>query len=187
MRLALNLGYLVLTVNSIPTASRDPMSVFVVGDSTNQHETVPTLVTPPLTLSRLRMETRGEHDALEQLLDLASADYGIGISSRHFDQALKMFKRLHGLEEYGGGLNSHGVDGREALVSIKTDPRLKEIPLVVMTTLANPKDVAFCYQAGANAYHVKPVRHDQYLLLLRSLLRYWLSSVTVHSTIVKVN
>jgi two-component system, response regulator len=78
-------------------------------------------------------------------------------------------------------LNSHGVDGREALVAIKTDPSLKEIPLVVLTTSANPKDVAFCYQAGANAYHVKPVRHDHYLLLLRAVLRYWLTSATLRT------
>lgn len=52
---------------------------------------------------------------------------------------------------------------------------------------ANPKDVIFCYQAGANAYHVKPVRHDQYLLLLRSLMHYWLDSVTLHATLAKVD
>lgn len=84
-------------------------------------------------------------------------------------------------------LNSHGVDGREALVAIKTDASLKEIPLVVLTTSASPKDVAFCYQAGVNAYHVKPVRHDQYLLLVRSLLNYWLGSATLPPTLVKVD
>lgn len=84
-------------------------------------------------------------------------------------------------------LNSHGVDGREALVAIKTDQGLKEIPMVVLTTSANPKDVDFCYQAGANAYHVKPVRHDQYLLLLGSLLRYWVDSVTQQTIAVKVD
>jgi two-component system, response regulator len=84
-------------------------------------------------------------------------------------------------------LNSHGVDGREALVAIKTDAGFKEIPMVVLTTSANPKDVAFCYQAGANAYHVKPVRHDHYLRMLRSLLHYWLESVTLHTAMVKVD
>lgn len=83
-------------------------------------------------------------------------------------------------------LNSHGIDGREALVAIKTDVGLKEIPLVVLTTSANPKDVAFCYRAGANAYHVKPVRHDHYVLLLRSLLDYWLERATLHTATVKV-
>jgi len=84
-------------------------------------------------------------------------------------------------------LNSHGVDGREALVAIKTDAGLKEIPLVVLTTSSNPKDVAFCYQAGANAYHVKPVQHDQYLVLLRSVMHYWLDSVTPHAGSAKVD
>jgi CheY-like chemotaxis protein len=84
-------------------------------------------------------------------------------------------------------LNSHGVDGREALVAIKSDARLKEIPVVVLTTSGNPKDVAFCYQAGANAYHVKPVRHDQYSLLLRSLMHYWLEIVTLQALPAKVD
>lgn len=83
-------------------------------------------------------------------------------------------------------LNSHGIDGREALVAIKTDVRLKTIPVVVLTTSANPKDVTFCYQAGANAYHVKPVHYDQYLLLLRSLMQYWLDCTTLHPTLAKV-
>ena len=84
-------------------------------------------------------------------------------------------------------LNSHGIDGREALVAIKTDARLKEIPVVVLTTSGNPKDVAFCYQAGVNAYHVKPVRYDQHLLLLRSLMHYWLDNVTLHTPLTKAN
>ncbi len=78
-------------------------------------------------------------------------------------------------------LNSHGLDGREALVAIKSLPALKHIPLIVLTTSANVKDVAFCLKAGANAYHVKPVRHDQYLLLLQSLMSYWLNSATLYS------
>ena len=84
-------------------------------------------------------------------------------------------------------LNSHGVDGREALVAIKSDNAMKEIPVVVLTTSANPKDMAFCYQAGANAYHVKPVRHDRYLQLLGVILRYWLENVTPRTAKVKVD
>ena len=83
-------------------------------------------------------------------------------------------------------LNSHGIDGREALVIIKADTSLKKIPLVVLTTSANPKDIVFCYQAGANAYHVKPVRYDHYQLLIRSLLHYWLDTATLQSAVPKV-
>jgi CheY-like chemotaxis protein len=84
-------------------------------------------------------------------------------------------------------LNSHGVDGREALLSIKADIRLKTIPVVVLTTSANPKDVAFCYMAGANAYHVKPVHYDQYLLLLRCLMHYWLNSIEPPAALAEVD
>ena len=41
-------------------------------------------------------------------------------------------------------------------------------------------DVAFCYQAGANACHVKPVRHDHHLLLCSALID-WLASATLHT------
>lgn len=84
-------------------------------------------------------------------------------------------------------LNSHGVDGREALVEIKSDAELKSIPVVVFTTSANPRDLTVCYQAGANAYHVKPVRHDKYRSLVRALLHYWLNTVTPSATALKVD
>jgi CheY-like chemotaxis protein len=99
---------------------------------------------------------------------------------REGDGALRLLPALVLMD-----LNSHGIDGREALVVIKSDDVLKEIPVVVLTTSANPKDMAFCYQARANAYHVKPVRHDQYLLLLGAILRYWLDSVTPRTAAIK--
>jgi CheY-like chemotaxis protein len=76
-------------------------------------------------------------------------------------------------------LNSHGIDGREALSIIKSDLTLKEIPVVVLTTSSNPKDIDFCYRAGANAYHVKPVRHDAYRVQLGTLLNYWLGTAAL--------
>ena len=72
-------------------------------------------------------------------------------------------------------LNTPGADGREALAAIKIDPALKSVPVVVLSTSANPKDIVFCYAAGANAYHVKPVRHPDHLTVLIDLLTYWLS------------
>ena len=74
-------------------------------------------------------------------------------------------------------LNTYGMDGRDALETIKTDPELKILPVVVFSTSASPKDLAFCYRAGANAYHVKPVRYDDHLRLLHNVFRYWLGNV----------
>lgn len=50
----------------------------------------------------------------------------------------------------------------------------RDAPLVVV-------DVAFCYQSGANACLVRPVRHDHHLPLLRSALIYWLACATLHT------
>jgi CheY-like chemotaxis protein len=75
-------------------------------------------------------------------------------------------------------LSSPGIDGREALAIIKADHALRELPVVVLTTSSSPKDIEFCYRAGANAYHVKPLRHDEYMKLLCTILEYWLGAVT---------
>ncbi len=78
-------------------------------------------------------------------------------------------------------LNTPGTDGREALTAIKTDPALKSIPVIVFSTSANPKDVGFCYAAGANAYHVKPVRYPDHLQLVIDLVGYWFGRVTLNA------
>jgi CheY-like chemotaxis protein len=76
-------------------------------------------------------------------------------------------------------LNTVGGDGRDALRFAKSDPRLRSVPVVVLTTSANPRDLDFCYGGGANAYHVKPVRHDEHLRVLGEIFHYWLRAVAL--------
>ena len=76
-------------------------------------------------------------------------------------------------------LNTPGMDGRQALSFMKSDPLLKAIPVVVFSTSSSSKDRNFCYVAGANAYHVKPVRYPDYLQAVESLLQYWLVQVSL--------
>ncbi|MFO0951242.1 MAG: response regulator [Isosphaeraceae bacterium] len=76
-------------------------------------------------------------------------------------------------------LNLPGTDGREALAFIKSEPSLRNLPVVVHTTSSNPRDLAFCYGAGVNAYHVKPVRYEDHLDTLLNLLNYWLKRVVL--------
>ena len=76
-------------------------------------------------------------------------------------------------------LNTPGMDGRETLILMKADPALKDIPVVVVSTSANPRDLSFCYGAGANAYHVKPVRYSEHLSAMVGVLTYWLGGVTL--------
>jgi CheY-like chemotaxis protein len=74
-------------------------------------------------------------------------------------------------------LNTSGTDGRETLAIIKRDHALRDLPVVVLTTSNNPRELQFCYAAGANAYHVKPVRYSDHLALLVEVFSYWLRSV----------
>ena len=62
---------------------------------------------------------------------------------------------------------------------MKADPTLKAIPVVVFSTSSNPKDVGFCYAAGANAYHVKPVRYPDHLQLVTDLVGYWFGRIVL--------
>lgn len=76
-------------------------------------------------------------------------------------------------------LNTPGYDGRRALTSIKTDRVLRLVPVVVFSGSADPRDVGYCYEQGANAYHVKSVRYPDYLSTLTDLISYWLGRVTL--------
>ncbi len=76
-------------------------------------------------------------------------------------------------------LSTPGTDGRDALRQIKENVKLKSICVVVTSASANPRDLEFCYSAGANAYHVKPVSHPSHLNAMIQLLQYWLGAVTL--------
>jgi CheY-like chemotaxis protein len=76
-------------------------------------------------------------------------------------------------------LNTPGTDGREALAAIRSEPTLQALPVVILSTSANPKDVEHCYAYGANAYHVKPVRYTDHLALMHEVFSYWLKHVVL--------
>jgi len=71
-------------------------------------------------------------------------------------------------------LNTPKGDGRDALRGIIGNERLRAMPLVVISASANSRDVSFCYEHGANAYHLKPVTHPQHLQILQNIFSYWL-------------
>lgn len=73
-------------------------------------------------------------------------------------------------------LNTPGTDGREVLMNIKNDARLCKLPIVVLTSSANHKDVEFCYRRGANSYQVKPMDMREFHSGLRALIEYWLAT-----------
>ena len=76
-------------------------------------------------------------------------------------------------------LNMPGKDGREALREIKSDPDLRRIPVIVLTTSQAPQDVAHCYDAGADAFMTKPASFDALREALTAFEHYWVSAVTL--------
>ena len=74
-------------------------------------------------------------------------------------------------------LNLPGTDGREVLAQVKGDPRLRTIPVVVLTTSADERDVESCYRAGANSYIQKPVSLESFLRAIQVLKSYWFEIV----------
>lgn len=74
-------------------------------------------------------------------------------------------------------LNMPKVDGREALKTIKTDPRLRQIPVVVLTTSKAEEDIYQIYDLGANSFVSKAVTFDSLVSILNSLGNYWLEVV----------
>ncbi len=76
-------------------------------------------------------------------------------------------------------LNLPRKDGREVLAEIKSDPVLKLIPVVVLTTSRAEQDVLRAYQLNANCYITKPVDFDQFLNVVRSIESFWLFVVTL--------
>jgi two-component system response regulator len=66
------------------------------------------------------------------------------------------------------------IDGHEVLKRIKSDARTQAVPVVVLTSSSEERDVMLTYQNGANSYIVKPVDFDKFTEAVRDIGRYWL-------------
>ena len=70
-------------------------------------------------------------------------------------------------------LNLPRKDGREVLSEIKSDPALKKIPVVVLTTSKAAEDIAHAYGAHANCFITKPVGFANFNEVMRSIEKFW--------------
>ena len=74
-------------------------------------------------------------------------------------------------------LNMPRKDGREALREIKSDPNLRDIPVVVLTTSKAEEDIARSYNLGVNSYITKPVKFTALVEVMKTLGKYWFEIV----------
>ena len=70
-------------------------------------------------------------------------------------------------------LNMPGIGGRETLRVIRADPDLRRIPVVILTTSTAEDDIVTSYEAGANAYIVKPSAFGDLVHIFRSMSTFW--------------
>jgi CheY-like chemotaxis protein len=74
-------------------------------------------------------------------------------------------------------LNMPRKDGREALEEIKSDPTLRAIPVVVLTTSKAEEDILRSYDLGVSGYVTKPVTFERLTEIMKTLGRYWFDIV----------
>ena len=66
------------------------------------------------------------------------------------------------------------VSGMQVLEKLKSDPKLKSIPVVMLTSSKEDPDVEKCYALGANSYIVKPVDSDNFFNAIKEIGLYWM-------------
>ena len=66
-------------------------------------------------------------------------------------------------------INMPRVDGVEVLRQIKADPRLAMIPVIMLTTTDDPREIERCYKLGCNVYITKPVAYEKFVEAIRQL------------------
>ncbi|MDQ8186480.1 response regulator [Pelagicoccus sp. SDUM812002] len=70
-------------------------------------------------------------------------------------------------------LNMPGMDGRAALKKIKQDVSICAVPVIVLTTSSDEKDIELCYQLGASTYIQKPVEFNSLVAAVARMKDYW--------------
>jgi CheY-like chemotaxis protein len=76
-------------------------------------------------------------------------------------------------------LNLPRKDGREVLAEMKSDPDLRRIPVVILTTSRAEEDIVKTYDLHVNCYVTKPVDMNQFLEVIKSISNFWLTVVAL--------
>jgi len=78
-------------------------------------------------------------------------------------------------------LNLPKVDGREVLEKIKSDPKLKRIPVIALTSSTREEDVIRTYELGVNTFISKPVKFEDFIRVITTIRDYWILIATLPS------
>ena len=71
-------------------------------------------------------------------------------------------------------LNMPGYDGRDLLAEIRASRYWRGVPVAILSTSSNPRDVAFCYGNGASSYHFKAMKIAEFRNMVKTVAAFWL-------------
>ena len=129
-------------------------------------------------------DSRDDAEFMQEVLDR-------GKLSIHLDWVRNGYEALaflHGEEPYENAvkpklilldLNMPKMDGREFLEVIKKDEQLKIIPVIVLTTSDDEKDVLTTYNLQANCFITKPIDLQKFMEIIQLIGEFWLTTVTL--------
>ncbi|HAL71632.1 MAG TPA: two-component system response regulator [Verrucomicrobiales bacterium] len=80
-------------------------------------------------------------------------------------------------------LNLPGLNGKEVLRAVRQHPRMKRTPVVIFSTSSSPQDIEWCYEHGANSYHVKQTDYTAFKRAVELLVDYWVEAVRLPSPV----
>ena len=146
--------------------STHPIEVLLVEDNPNDAE---------LTLHALRQRHMAH-------CILHVQDGGEALDFLHREGAYAGREMDHALKVVLLDLKMPRLDGLNVLRELKSDPRTQEIPVVMLTSSAEDRDLQEAYRLGANSYIVKPVEFDSFTEAVAQLGCYWLLLNQVPST-----
>jgi len=96
------------------------------------------------------------------------------IEANNGEEALEILKDKNSLPDIILlDLNMPKINGLEFLAILKSDKSLRHIPTVILTTSNNQKDLLECYKIGVSGYVLKPLKYEDYVAKIESLLNYW--------------
>ncbi len=124
------------------------------------------------------------------LLEEALREVRLAIRSEFVENGEEVLDYLYRRGRYPGSnwvrpdlilldLNMPRLDGREALTSIRADPDLQQIPVVILTTSHRSGDILLCYRLGANSFISKPVTFEGLVEVMKTLCQYWFEIVSL--------
>jgi len=80
-------------------------------------------------------------------------------------------------------LNLPKWDGRDVLRKVKSNERLKHIPIIILTTSNAQKDVHNCYKLHANCFITKPVDYETFFSIIKQIETFWIDTVILPTTV----